>query len=102
MIKKCSLHHFFPFLIAFLVFIISSCIAPAPQVNHPNMSLANPATEKCLKDGYQSQSIKTHGVPTGGLCVNQIDHLACEEWAYYRGECQLTPVISTPSTSQRR
>ena len=53
--------------------------------------LANPAVEKCLKDGYALHPKMTNGVPTGGLCVDEANSRACEEWAYYRGECTFDP-----------
>lgn len=55
--------------------------------------MANPAAEKCLKDNYTLHPIMTNGVPTGGLCVDEANSRACEEWAYYRGECKFD---STP------
>jgi len=47
----------------------------------------NPATEYCIEQGYEPE-IRTN--PDGsqtGYCVFP-DGSECEEWAFYRGECQ--------------
>jgi len=95
--------------IALLLFLanlllLSSCQTPIPltQKSGATAGLANPATEKCLKDGYLSQPLMTNGVPTGGLCVDKANNRACEEWAYYRGECQFDTVAPSKPSSQKK
>jgi putative hemolysin len=60
-------------------------------------TLANPATVKCLQDGYTWKAIKSPlGVPTGGLCINQETRSKCEEWAYFHGKCQFNKTLPKP------
>lgn len=81
----------------------------SPTVASPTASqpgVANPATQKCLQDGYTSEAIlSAEGVPVGHVCVNQKASKKCEEWAYLRGECRLEEdgvSPSTPSSSPKK
>lgn len=50
----------------------------------------NPAAQKCVESGYtQAVLYSKNGIPTGMLCVNKEKGKKCEQWAYFRGECQL-------------
>ena len=52
-----------------------------------NSQIANPASVYCEKQGYELE-IRTN--PDGsqtGYCIFS-DGSECEEWAYFRGECQ--------------
>jgi putative hemolysin len=51
-----------------------------------NTGIANPAAVKCLEAGGVSESYNTVG-GEAALCVFK-DKSVCEEWAYFRGECQ--------------
>lgn len=56
----------------------------------PSQGTANPATQKCIADGYTIETVKSStGVPMSHICVNKKDGKKCEEWGYLRGECQL-------------
>lgn len=58
------------------------------QVAAPKV--ANPAAQKCVQDGYTRKVILSPTkVPTRGICINKSAGKKCEEWAYFRGECQL-------------
>jgi len=78
-----------------LLLLSISCVATQPSLSteatSPNqVNLGNPATQYCLKQGYHSEPILSpSGVPTGHLCVHPETGQKCEEWAYFRGECQL-------------
>jgi putative hemolysin len=64
---------------------------PTPATTAPSATqLANPASEKCIKDGYRLEFIGEQGVPVTGMCINEREQLKCEEWSYFRGECRLT------------
>ena len=52
-------------------------------------TMANPAAEKCIEDGFELKPMVEHGVPKGYLCVNPETGLQCEIWQYYRGECRI-------------
>lgn len=74
-------------LTTFLIVFMSSCINTNPETNNSSNStaLANPASEKCVRDGGADKVL--YG-PQGqyGLCLFT-DGSVCEEWAYFRGEC---------------
>jgi len=52
-----------------------------------NVGLANPASIKCAADGGIFESYQTAG-GEAALCIFK-DKSICEEWAYFRGECQI-------------
>lgn len=49
--------------------------------------LANPASVKCEQDGYTLQIRTDENGGQVGYCIFK-DGSECEEWAYFRGECQ--------------
>ena len=51
------------------------------------VGIANPAAVKCIQDGGVAEPYKTAG-GEAALCVFK-DKSICEEWAYFRGECQV-------------
>ncbi|MEK7653201.1 MAG: DUF333 domain-containing protein [Patescibacteria group bacterium] len=62
-------------------------VSPMPITGCGNTAIANPASAFCLKQGGNS-TIKTN--PNGGeygVCFFS-DGSACEEWSYFRNECQ--------------
>ncbi|MBF0389540.1 MAG: DUF333 domain-containing protein [Desulfamplus sp.] len=52
-------------------------------------NMANPASVRCLNDGYQLEPVVENRVTVGHLCVNPETGLKCEEWRYFRDECSL-------------
>ncbi|MFA5029606.1 MAG: DUF333 domain-containing protein [Patescibacteria group bacterium] len=52
-----------------------------------NAGLANPASVRCQEQGGQLEIKDTETMGQVGICVFT-DGSKCEEWAYYRGECQ--------------
>ena len=54
--------------------------------DYQSTQIANPATDYCIKNGGDIEfRITSEGEM--GYCVFE-DGSACEEWAYYRGECE--------------
>lgn len=51
--------------------------------------LANPADEKCLRDGYQVKPVLKNGIPIDSECINPDNGRKCQTWAYFRNECRL-------------
>lgn len=47
------------------------------------------AKNKCIQDHYISEVIVSNNLVIRGECVNPRLGKRCEEWAYFRGECQL-------------
>ena len=70
---------------------------PGSATATPEPSIANPATANCELKGYRSKIRTTTDGSQYGVCIFP-DGSACEEWAFYRGECAPVPVAATPST----
>ncbi|MFO7696053.1 MAG: DUF333 domain-containing protein [Anaerolineae bacterium] len=70
-------------LLMSLMLVIAACSSPTT----PESTLANPASVHCEENGGTLE-IRT-GADGGqvGYCLFE-DGSECEEWAYYRGECQ--------------
>lgn len=57
------------------------------RADAPPTRLPNPAVAKCRADGWRTEPVLTHGVPTGTVCTDPRTGRRCEAWAYFRGEC---------------
>jgi len=53
----------------------------------PQAGIANPSSVYCVKLGYQSEIRKDEAGNEFGVCIFP-DKSECDEWAFYRGECQ--------------
>lgn len=51
------------------------------------VSLANPASKKCVDDGYTSKIITEEDGSQYGICISE-DGQECDEWDYYNGDCK--------------
>lgn len=71
------------FLLILFTLLIASC-RPAPQ----KTQIANPASVKCVEDGYRLEIRKDQEGNEYGVCIDA-DKKECEEWKYFRGECKL-------------
>lgn len=58
-----------------------------PEAEAQRSGIANPASVKCVNDGYRLEIRKAADGGEYGVCINA-DGKECEEWAYFRGECQ--------------
>ena len=86
------------YLIAALVLALMACgpattvvtviptLTPAPTAAPTAASIANPASEYCAAQGGQVEIRTAADGSQAGYCVFP-DGSACEEWAYFRGEC---------------
>jgi putative hemolysin len=82
--------------------------APAPgPTTMPPAAMPNPASVYCTQKGYKLEIRTAADGSQSGICVFP-DGSACDEWAYYRGECgpaaqtSPTPAIvveATPTAS---
>jgi uncharacterized protein len=73
-------------LFAALYLKLASPSGPSPDPNPaPTVTQANPASEYCQTNGGVLEIITHSDGSQIGLC--RLDDYACEEWAYYRGEC---------------
>jgi len=57
-----------------------------PDAFQSPIDMANPASVHCVDQGYQLE-IRTEAGGSVGYCIFD-DGSECEEWAYYRGECE--------------
>ncbi|MEM0438188.1 MAG: DUF333 domain-containing protein [Candidatus Micrarchaeia archaeon] len=64
-----------------------------------NVSVANPASEFCVKQGGRVEIETDTGGGQRGVCVLPTGE-RCDEWAYYRGECggQGTAGLANPAS----
>ena len=79
-----------------LLFLSGSC---SPRTTSPSVSaevdISNPASEYCLQQGNILEIITAEDGSQSGLCVFP-DGGSCDEWAYFRGECDLeSPQVSS-------
>lgn len=74
------------FVVFSLVFMVSGCtlkrVNPTPIAN-----MANPASVNCEEKGGRLEIRKDASGGEIGICVFP-DGSECEEWAFFRGECQ--------------
>jgi putative hemolysin len=95
-------------LITIVLMALTACTAhqtqgmpdPAPtdmyQANMPN-----PASVFCTQNGNKLEIVTAPDGSQSGLCIFQ-DGSSCDEWAYYRGECDPTVQTSpTPSITSK-
>ena len=87
-----------------LLMALSACTAtptrPAiqpPATAMPQAAMPNPASVYCTKQGNKLQIHTAADGSQIGTCVAP-DGSTCDEWAYYRGECDLAAITSpTPA-----
>ncbi len=66
------------------------------NVNNNNIALTNPASQHCLARGGQLEIKKDEQNGEYGVCQFS-DGSECEEWQFFRGECQLGIQVSSPA-----
>lgn len=71
-------------------YFLGKCqLSDTQTLSTPQSSQAGAAKNKCIQDHYISEVIVSKGSVVKGECVNPRLGKRCEEWAYFRGECQL-------------
>jgi len=68
------------------VTILSGCNAQPPNEQDQPLNMPNPASVYCEEQGGRLDMRETSS-GTIGVCIFP-DETECEEWAYFRGECQ--------------
>jgi|GEM_PF-2681618 len=95
-------------MIALLVAAValSGCLANYPtQANNTlnstngTVQIANPAAKDCVLKGYTYEIRADAAGGQYGVC-SKPGYTECEEWALYRGDCQLVPINATDNQSQ--
>lgn len=74
--------------------LLGAC-GSAPASPTPAANMPNPASVYCAEHGGTLEIVTAADGSQTGLCKFP-DGTACEEWAYYRGEC--APGQATPTT----
>ena len=89
-----------------ILFLLSTLLLGAcgstPATSTPAAGMPNPASVYCEEHGGTLEIVTATDGSQSGLC-HFPDGSACDEWAYYRGECgpaQLTPApaIANPAS----
>lgn len=78
------------------------CPQGSGKVNqNTNTNLANPASTYCLEQGGELKNLTDEDSNQYSICVFS-DKSACEEWAYFRDECQSgnNLAVFTPSSGK--
>jgi putative hemolysin len=67
--------------------VLTACGGDTTEEQTPEPGLANPASEYCEEQGGQVEIREDADGNQQGFCVFA-DGSECEEWAYFRGECE--------------
>lgn len=65
-----------------LILLLVSC----NDNSSDNSKTANPASQKCIDDGYKIYIRENENGDQTGYCILS-DEVECEEWDYFRGNC---------------
>ena len=94
-----------------ILLTLAACTAPQEQTPEPvategtPVNLPNPASAFCEQNGYQLEIRSAEDGSQSGICLFP-DGSACDEWAYFRGECgpsaqmSPTPAETVTATTQ--
>lgn len=78
--------------LAMMVLAFASCGSASNSATTADpgkpIGMPNPASVKCIDDGYKLEIRTSENGGQYGVCINAAGK-ECEEWAYFRGECRL-------------
>ena len=91
-------------LITILLMALTACTAPQTQgtpesaaTDMPQANMPNPASVFCTQNGNKLEIVTAPDGSQSGVCIFP-DGSSCDEWTYYRGECDPTTQTSpTPA-----
>src|SRR5512134_1361796 len=93
-------------LLTLCIIGLTSCTAPQTRptvdfvpTNLPQADIPNPASAYCIEQGYKSEIRTAADGSQSGVCIFP-DGSECDEWAYFRGECDASPGVSTSMPSE--
>ena len=92
------------FTFVIILMALTACVAPQTQVvpepavtDTPQAGMPNPASVYCAQQGNKLEIRTAADGSQTGICIFP-DGRACEEWAYFRGQCGPTvPATSAPA-----
>jgi putative hemolysin len=95
-----------------ILMALTACAAPQTQAapepaatDMPQLNMPNPASVYCEQNGNKLEIRTVADGSQSGVCVFP-DGSACDEWAYYRGECgpaaqeSPTPAMTVEATTE--
>jgi putative hemolysin len=77
--------------------LLAAC-SPAQTASTPVPNMPNPATVYCEQHGGKPEIVTAADGSQSGRCVFP-DGSACDEWAYFRGECKPGDSLVTPEST---
>ena len=100
------------FTFAIILMALTACAAPQTQAapepaatDMPQAGMPNPASVYCTQNGNKLEIRTAADGSQNGICIFP-DGSACDEWAYYRGECgpaaqkSPTPAMTVEATTE--
>jgi putative hemolysin len=91
-------------LITIVLMALTACTAPQTQgmpepapTDIPQANMPNPASVYCEQNGNKLEIVTAADGSQSGVCIFP-DGSSCDEWAYYRGECDPTAQTSPTPT----
>ena len=79
-------------------FSVTQATSDSTATDMPQVGMPNPASVYCTQQGNKLEIHTATDGSQSGVCVFP-DGSTCDEWAYYRGECNLVPQKSpTPAS----
>ncbi len=85
----------FTLLMPIGITLLASC-SPAQTTSTPVPNMPNPAAVYCEQHSGKLEIVTSVDGSQSGLCIFP-DGSKCDEWAYFRGECQPGASLVTPS-----
>jgi putative hemolysin len=70
-----------------ILFFIIGCSSETANKNITSM--INPASKKCLDDGFNLVAYKKDSIVIDYFCVNKDNGKKCREWDYFNKKCEL-------------
>ena len=100
------------FTFVIILMALTACAAPQTQAapepaatDMPQAGMPNPASVYCTQQGNKLEIRTADDGSQSGICIFP-DGSACDEWAYYRGECgpaaekSSTPAMTVEATTE--